>query len=170
MDYTSKWAGIGLVSSVKSSNFINFFNKVWAGEACPEEIITDDGCHFVNEAFQCYLKHCGISHHCCGDFQLYPEVVASGISIRDLYMEGYISNCLASHWAIPHCSTGCSSSELLHGRQMHLRLPVITTHTHSGYQCHQACSQATTVKQEALWQQVRCSSTRIHFKRWRSCT
>ena len=36
---------------------------------------------------------------------------------------------LASYKATPHSSTGCSPSELLHGRKIRLRLPVIATCT-----------------------------------------
>lgn len=137
VDYTSKWPEMGMVSSVESADIIKFLDKIWAREGYPQELVTDNGRQFISEEFEQYLKRAGISHRRSAAYwprgnaavERLNRTLKSWLQERPtgVSLQAHVSNRLAYYRATPHCSTGRSPSELLHGRKMRLRLPVIAS-------------------------------------------
>lgn len=134
IDYRSKWVEIGLTSSVETEDVIKFLSPVWAREGYPDEIVTDNGPQFTSKEFESYLTARGVKHTKSSVYwprgnstvERFNRTFKSWISGRPpASFVDEVRKSLALYRAAPHTTTGKSPSEMLHGRQMRLNLPVI---------------------------------------------
>ncbi|KAF0298321.1 uncharacterized protein FJT64_004334 [Amphibalanus amphitrite] len=138
IDYRSKWAEVCLTSSTETEDVIKFLSTVWAKEGYPDEIVTDNGPQFTSREFTAYLAARGVKHT---KSSVYWPRGNSAVERFNKTFKSWITDCppaafidevrksLAVYRATPHTTTGKSPSELLHGRQMRLNLPVIQPST-----------------------------------------
>src|SRR5690606_10754009 len=62
-DYLSKWVEVSAVSSADAKTVSQFLlHEIIARHGCPQEILSDQGTHFLNEAVTELLKNFQIRH------------------------------------------------------------------------------------------------------------
>ena len=136
-DYHSKWVEVALSAKVETSDVIRVLSVIWAREGYPDEIVTDNGPQFVSRDFETYLQKRKIRHLKSSVYwprgnaaverfnRSLKSWVQAAAQQSDVPFQAYIQGRLARYRATPHCSTGVSPSELLHGRKMRLDLPAL---------------------------------------------
>ena len=136
-DYHSKWVEVALSAKVETSDVIKILSVIWAREGYPDEVVTDNGPQFISRDFQTYLQKRKIRHlkssvywpRGNGAIERFNRSLKSWVQAAaqqsDVPFQAYIQGRLAHYRATPHCSTGVSPSELLHGRKMRLDLPAL---------------------------------------------
>ena len=136
-DYHSKWVEVALSAKVETSDIIKILSVIWAREGYPDEIVTDNGPQFVSRDFESYLQKRKIKHLKSSVYwprgnaaverfnRSLKSWVQAAAQQSDVPFQAYIQGRLARYRATPHCSTGVSPSELLHGRKMRLDLPAL---------------------------------------------
>ncbi|KAF0307730.1 uncharacterized protein FJT64_020994 [Amphibalanus amphitrite] len=135
-DYYSKWVEVGLCAKVETSDIIRILSVIWAREGYPEEIATDNGPQFISRDFETYLQQRKIKHLKSSVYwprgnaaverfnRSFKSWVQAAAQQSQVPFQAYLQGRLARYRATPHCTTGVSPSELLHGRKMRLDLPV----------------------------------------------
>ena len=138
VDYHSKWAEAALTPSVTTEAVISVLSAVWAREGFPDELITDNGTQLTSKEFEDYLARRGIRHHRSSVYwprgnaaverfnRTFKVWVQDALKQSQVSFHRHIQVQLARFRATPHCTTGKSPSEMLHGRIMRLQLPVIS--------------------------------------------
>lgn len=120
---------------VTSTTIIDFIKEIAAKEGFPEYIVTDNGTPFVSAEFEKFLKLRAIKHNRSAAYWPRGNSVVERFNRtfkqwvldwdRSSSLRTHVLQRLALYRATPHCATGASPSELLHGRMMRLNLPVI---------------------------------------------
>ncbi len=129
VDYYSKWPKIAFVSHPTTQAVMQFLSTVFSREGNPKELISDNGVQFTSHNFKLFLQHRGIIHRTLSVY--YPranrEVESFNRSLKDglqtAALEGrgwkeFPKDFLLAYCAVPHATTLCTPTELLHGRVM----------------------------------------------------
>ncbi|XP_043237499.1 uncharacterized protein K02A2.6-like [Amphibalanus amphitrite] len=141
IDYASKWPEVALTSSVETDDVISFLSSLWSREGYCDELVSDNGPQFTSAKFEKYLSDRGIQHR---KSSLYwprgnAAVERFNRTLKTWLLEAaqqsprtpqafaaHVTRRLALYRTVPHCTTGISPSEGLHGRRMRLDLPVMS--------------------------------------------
>ena len=141
IDYASKWPEVALTSSVETDDVIGFLSTLWSREGYCDELVSDNGPQFTSAKFEKYLSDRGIQHRKSSLYwprgnaaverfnrtlKTWLLEAAQQPSRTSQVFAAHVKRRLALYRAAPHCTTGMSPSESLHGRRMRLDLPVMS--------------------------------------------
>ena len=136
-DYHSKWVEVALTAGVGTCDITKILSVIWAREGYPDDVVTDNDPQFISREFATYLQERKIRHlkssvywpRGNGAVERFNRSLKTWILAAaqqsDVPFQAYLQGRLARYRATPHCTTGISPSELLHGRKMRLDLPAL---------------------------------------------
>jgi len=126
--YYSKYIEIAHMVNTTAFSVVNKLKSIFARFGCPEELVTDNGPPFGSGEFKDFVKFFDIKHTTSSPH--YPQ--SNGQVERAVQVAKHILNqddpflALMAYRSTPHSSTGFSPAQVLLGRQMRTRVPVLT--------------------------------------------
>lgn len=137
VDYYSRWFEIGVLYSTTTSKIIEVLDSWFTCHGLPELIVSDNGTQFKSNDFKEFLEQNGVKHRKVTPYspQANGEVERQNKTllkaIRSMQVEGKnwkkeINKFLLAYRSTSHCVTGVSPAELMYGRKLRTKLPVLS--------------------------------------------
>ena len=129
VDYYSRFPEILNLDSTTSTHIIAKLGSVFARFGYPDEIVSDNGGQLASAEIESYLSSCDITHKFSSPY--FPE--SNGQSERYVHVAKSILcqkdpvNALLVYRSTPHSVTGFPPAQLLMGRNLKTRLPMLST-------------------------------------------
>lgn len=119
---------------------VNSLNKMFAAHGLPFTVTSDNGCHFVAEAFETFLKQNGIEHRkttplwpqANGEVERQNRSLLKRMQIAQVEKGDWkeaVLTYLVAYRNTPHPSTGVCPSEMLFGRKLRTKQPRVNKWT-----------------------------------------
>lgn len=133
-DYYSRYVEISISKRNTAEVAINSLKKMFATHGLPYTVTSDNGPHFVAEAFKTFLKDNGIKHgkttplwpQANGEIERQNRSLLKRMQIAQVEGKDWkeaVQTYLVAYRNTPHPSTGVCPSELLFGRTLRTKLP-----------------------------------------------
>lgn len=133
-DYYSRYVEISISKRNTAEVAINSLKKMFATHGLPYTVTSDNGPHFVAEAFKTFLKDNGIKHRkttplwpqANGEIERQNRSLLKRMQIAQVEGKDWkeaVQTYLVAYRNTPHPSTGVCPSELLFGRTLRTKLP-----------------------------------------------
>ena len=133
-DYYSRYVEISISKRNTAEVAINSLKKMFATHGLPYTVTSDNGPHFVAEAFETFLKDNGIKHRkitplwpqANGEIERQNRSLLKRMQIAQVEGKDWkeaVQTYLVAYRNTPHPSTGVCPSELLFGRTLRTKLP-----------------------------------------------
>ena len=136
VDAKSKWIEVLPMSSTTAKATVQALRVVFSTHGLPEEIVSDNGPHFIAREFRDFLKCNHIKHFLSAPYHPASNGVAERAvrtfkhSMKASKLDSgtlakKICSFLLSYPSTPHTATGCTAAELLINRRERTRLDVL---------------------------------------------
>jgi transposase InsO family protein len=138
IDYFSRFYEIKFTKSTKSEATLKAPESIFYTHGLPLSIKTDNGTTFTSDLFKSYMAHQGVDHYkvtprwpqANGEVERQNASLMKRVKIafsehRDYKAE--LRRYVTAYRSLPHPSTGKTPAELLYGRVIRTKIPVLNT-------------------------------------------
>lgn len=136
VDYYSRYKEIEVMTKITANDTIRRLSKIFCRLGFPRTMTLDNGRQFISEELQLYCKQNNIHLNFSapywpqenGEVERQNRAVLKRLKISQIYERNWkddLMQYLTMYYATPHCTTGKPPAELMYGRQIRDKLPLL---------------------------------------------
>ena len=137
VDYFSRYFEVSLMRSITTEKTVMALEEIFARHGYPKSLKTDNGANFTSVQFEEFLRECGILHRrttplwpqANGEVERQNRTLLKALKIAQVEKLDWrreLQHFLLAYRSTPHSTTGVSPAQLLFGRSIKCKLPMLT--------------------------------------------